>query len=51
MSDRIAVMKDEKVQQIGTPMEIYERPKTRFVAYFIGEANLIEDKYTALGVF
>jgi len=51
MSDRIAVMKDGKVQQIGTPMEIYERPKTRFVADFIGEANLIEGKCTAPGVF
>jgi len=51
MSDRIAVMKDGKVQQIGTPMEIYEKPKTRFVADFIGEANLIEGKCTAPGVF
>ena len=42
MSDRIAVMKDGKVLQVGTPEEIYERPAARFVADFIGEANLLE---------
>jgi len=51
MSDRIAVMNDGKIQQIGTPMEIYEHPKTRFVADFIGEANLIEGKCTSPGIF
>lgn len=41
MSDRIAVMKDGVIEQIGTPKDIYERPKTKFVASFIGESNLI----------
>jgi spermidine/putrescine transport system ATP-binding protein len=39
MSDRIAVMSKGVVQQIGTPVEIYERPANRFVADFIGESN------------
>jgi putative spermidine/putrescine transport system ATP-binding protein len=43
MSDRIAVMNAGRIEQIGTPSEIYERPKTRFVADFIGEINLIAD--------
>lgn len=37
MSDRIAVMHEGTIQQIGTPTEIYQRPKTRFVAEFIGD--------------
>lgn len=41
LSDRIAVMHDGKVEQIGTPEEIYSRPKTRFVAQFIGKANFL----------
>ena len=42
MSDRIAVMNDGILQQIGTPVEIYEKPETRFVASFIGETNLFD---------
>ena len=42
MSDRIAVMKDGKFQQIGTPIEIYETPANLFTAKFIGEANLFK---------
>ena len=41
MSDRIAVMADGKVQQVGTPRDIYERPVARFVADFIGWTNLL----------
>ncbi len=41
MSDRIAVMNAGRIEQIGTPDEIYERPQTRFVAEFIGSANLL----------
>ena len=48
MSDRIAVMSKGKVQQIGTPVEIYERPKNRFVADFIGESNFLEGKIKSL---
>lgn len=40
MSDRIAVMHAGRVQQIGSPTEIYDRPTNRFVAGFIGETNL-----------
>jgi spermidine/putrescine transport system ATP-binding protein len=42
MSDRIAVMDHGRVLQVGSPAEIYDRPRTRFVADFIGETNLIE---------
>lgn len=41
MADRIAVMNDGKMLQVGKPAEIYERPGTRFVADFIGETNFI----------
>jgi len=41
MADRIAVMSDGKMLQVGTPKEIYERPTTHFVADFIGETNFI----------
>lgn len=41
MSDRIAVMNDGIIQQIGFPQEIYENPANRFVADFIGETNFI----------
>jgi spermidine/putrescine transport system ATP-binding protein len=41
MSDRIAVMNKGKVLQIGRPVEIYERPSSRFVADFIGETNFL----------
>lgn len=42
MSDRIVVMDGGRFAQIGTPREIYERPESRFVAAFIGDANLID---------
>ncbi len=42
MSDRIAVMHQGSVLQIGTPTEIYERPNSRFVADFIGETNFLD---------
>lgn len=44
LSDRIAVMNDGKIEQLGTPAEIYESPKTRFVASFIGDANILRVK-------
>ena len=40
LSDRIAVMNQGKIEQVGTPSEIYERPCTSFVADFIGDTNL-----------
>ena len=42
MSDRIAVISEGRVQQIGAPRDIYEAPLNRFVADFIGETNLID---------
>jgi spermidine/putrescine ABC transporter ATP-binding subunit len=42
MSDRIVVMDHGRVEQMGTPSEIHDRPRTRFVADFMGVANLIE---------
>lgn len=41
MSDRIVVMRDGRLEQIGTPSEIYDFPKTSYVAQFVGNANLI----------
>ena len=42
MSDRIGVMSEARLLQVGTPEEIYEHPASRFVADFIGEINLLE---------
>ncbi|MDR0812985.1 MAG: ABC transporter ATP-binding protein [Oscillospiraceae bacterium] len=42
MSDRIAVMNDGVLEQIGVPADIYEKPATKFVADFIGETNIFE---------
>ncbi len=42
MSDRIAVMNEGRIEKVETPREIYESPTTRFVADFIGAANLIQ---------
>ena len=51
MSTRIAVMSDGRIQQIGTPSEIYYKPRSRFVADFIGESNFLEvDASAAAGV-
>ena len=41
MSDKIVVMKDGEIQQVGTPQEIYNEPINRYVANFIGESNII----------
>jgi spermidine/putrescine transport system ATP-binding protein len=46
MSDRIAVMDNARVAQLGTPAEIYENPRTAFVAKFIGESNFLSGKAT-----
>jgi spermidine/putrescine transport system ATP-binding protein len=48
MSDRIAVMCNAGIAQLGTPAEIYECPRTPFVARFIGESNFFEGKCTGL---
>jgi ABC-type Fe3+/spermidine/putrescine transport system ATPase subunit len=46
ISDRVIVMHVGGIEQIGTPEDIYHRPKTRFVADFVGSANLIEGRVT-----
>jgi spermidine/putrescine transport system ATP-binding protein len=49
MSDRIAVMSEGHILQIGSPPEIYDRPANRFVAGFIGETNFLEAAAVPLG--
>ena len=49
MSDRIAVMNHGRVEQLGTPEELYERPTTRFVADFIGTTNLLSGSVESVG--
>jgi spermidine/putrescine transport system ATP-binding protein len=49
MSDRIAVMNAGRVEQLGTPEELYERPASRFVADFIGTTNLLRATVAADG--
>jgi iron(III) transport system ATP-binding protein len=44
VSDRIVVMDDGRIAQVGTPRDLYDRPNSRFVADFIGDANLIEGR-------
>ncbi|MBN3926865.1 ABC transporter ATP-binding protein [Nostoc sp. NMS4] len=48
LSDRIAVMNQGKIEQVGTPSEIYERPCTSFVADFIGDTNLFSGEIVAV---
>jgi len=48
MSDRIAVMSDGEVQQIGGPTDIYEHPVNRFVADFIGDTNFMDGEIVSL---
>jgi ABC-type Fe3+/spermidine/putrescine transport system ATPase subunit len=47
ISDRVIVMKVGRIEQVGTPQNIYNRPKTRFVADFVGSANLVEGEVRA----
>jgi len=47
LADRIAVMRAGRIEQIGTPIEIYERPANRFVAGFVGATNLVEGRIEA----
>jgi len=46
LADRIAVMRDGRIEQIGAPAEIYERPASRFVADFVGATNMIDGHVT-----
>ena len=49
LSDRIAVFNDGRIDQVGPPAELYERPQTLFVARFIGESNIFPGRATAKG--
>ena len=49
MSDRIAVMRAGRIEQLGNPEELYERPRTGFVAGFLGVSNLLEGEVTDRG--
>src|SRR5689334_11400162 len=51
ISDRVIVMNVGGIEQIGSPEDIYNRPKTRFVADFVGSANLIAGRVTGPGTF
>jgi iron(III) transport system ATP-binding protein len=51
IADRIAVLDGGRIQQIGPPAELYDRPANRFVATFLGTANLIEGAVDAYGRF
>jgi len=48
MSDRIAVMNHGRIEQAGSPSDLYDRPATRFVAGFIGESNFLEGEVEGL---
>jgi len=50
MADRIAVFNEGRIQQLGTPEDVYKRPKTRFVADFVGSSNILQPEFvTQLG--
>jgi iron(III) transport system ATP-binding protein len=49
ISDRIAVMSEGVVQQVGTPVELYERPANLFVAGFLGAANFVDGRVSGTG--
>ena len=46
MSDKIVVMKDGEIQQVGTPEDIYNEPINEYVANFIGESNIVDGVMT-----
>ena len=50
MSDRIAVFNHGQIEQIATPRELYHQPKTRFVASFVGSANVVETALAAKAI-
>ncbi len=49
VSDRLAVVSDGRIEQVGTPREVYRRPATRFVAGFVGDNNVFEGTVSAVG--
>ena len=49
IADRLAVMRDGRIEQVGTPLDVYRHPANRFVASFIGETNFLEGTVTGGG--
>ena len=47
MADRVAIFNDGKIVQIGSPSDIYERPRSRFVADFVGSSNVLSPAFAA----
>jgi putative spermidine/putrescine transport system ATP-binding protein len=50
MADRVAIFNEGKIVQVGSPEEIYERPKTKFVADFVGSSNVLSPHFQNLPV-
>jgi putative spermidine/putrescine transport system ATP-binding protein len=49
MADRVAIFSDGRLVQVGTPREVYEEPRTRFVAGFVGSSNVLDPEFSAAG--
>ena len=47
MADRVAIFNDGKIVQVGSPSDIYERPRSRFVADFVGSSNVLSPEFAA----
>jgi ABC-type Fe3+/spermidine/putrescine transport system ATPase subunit len=47
MSDRMAIMRDGRVEQVGSPREVYDKPASAFVADFVGQSNLLAGEVVA----
>ena len=50
MSDRLAVFNEGRIEQLGTPAEVYEHPETEFVAGFVGISNVLERGGTSITI-
>ena len=50
MSDRIVIMRDGAIEQVGTPRELYEKPATRFAASFLGKSNFVQRNGTVFAL-
>jgi spermidine/putrescine transport system ATP-binding protein len=48
MSDKLIIMDEGNIRQMGTPRQVYEYPKNRFVAEFVGERNIIECEFSSI---
>ncbi|WP_119273769.1 ABC transporter ATP-binding protein [Taklimakanibacter deserti] len=50
LSDRVAILRQGRIEQIGTPADVYHRPRTKFVAQFIGASNLVKGRAAQSGI-